>query len=75
MHLLQAENKELSSLPPVDKEINSRDDHLSFQVWNRSELIIERIFTLSLLENWSLSIMMSFPMPFSSALLKLVSFY
>lgn len=34
VHLLQAENQELSLLPPVDKEINSRDDHLSFQVWN-----------------------------------------
>ncbi|KAG0583396.1 hypothetical protein M758_3G134600 [Ceratodon purpureus] len=31
VHLLQAENQELSLLPPVDKEINSRDDHLSFQ--------------------------------------------
>ncbi|XP_024364361.1 glyoxylase I 4 [Physcomitrium patens] len=31
IHLLQAENQELSSLPPVEKEINSRDDHISFQ--------------------------------------------
>lgn len=31
IHLLQAENQELSTLPPVEKEINSRDDHLSFQ--------------------------------------------
>jgi catechol 2,3-dioxygenase-like lactoylglutathione lyase family enzyme len=31
VHLLQAENQELSSLPPAEKEINSRDDHLSFQ--------------------------------------------
>lgn len=34
IHLLQAENEELSSLPPVDKEINCRDDHLSFQVFD-----------------------------------------
>lgn len=32
IHLLQAENEELDALPPADKEINSRDDHLSFQV-------------------------------------------
>lgn len=31
IHLLQAEKQELSSLPPVGKEINSRDEHLSFQ--------------------------------------------
>lgn len=31
IHLLQAENEELDALPPADKEINSRDDHLSFQ--------------------------------------------
>lgn len=31
IHLLQAENQELSTLPPAAKEINIRDDHLSFQ--------------------------------------------
>lgn len=32
IHLLQIDNKELGSVPPVKKEINPRDDHISFQV-------------------------------------------
>jgi len=31
IHLLQAELQEISTLPPAVKEINIRDDHLSFQ--------------------------------------------
>lgn len=31
IHLLQAQNQELSTLPPAAKEINIRDEHLSFQ--------------------------------------------
>jgi catechol 2,3-dioxygenase-like lactoylglutathione lyase family enzyme len=44
VHLLQAENQELSSLPPAEKEINSRDDHLSFQV---PKLGLQKSSTLS----------------------------
>uniref|UniRef100_A0A7I4EBV2 VOC domain-containing protein n=1 Tax=Physcomitrium patens TaxID=3218 RepID=A0A7I4EBV2_PHYPA len=40
VHLLQAENQELATLPPVEKEINSRDDHLSFQVCRSVDEIV-----------------------------------
>lgn len=41
IHLLQAEKQELSTLPPAVKEINSRDEHLSFQ--SDSILAVEQV--------------------------------
>lgn len=45
IHLIQAQGEELTGFPPAEREIHTRDDHLSFQVWKFTHSVMQQGFS------------------------------